>query len=442
MRSCTTRLAGTLALTMACGLAAGEDVLVTTKNRRYEGQVVDSTASKITFKTTLHGFETTLTFARSEVASLELDDVDPAPDAPLVESDPVGEFTADQLRKVGDEKAAPMEVVKRDGVPLYLEVPLEGTFGEAIYPKGIAEALKWAHEHEVTDIVFRIESPGGAVWSAVRIVELMNEYRDGLRYHALIENSISAAIWPTFSCDTIVMAPRSTWGGAVIFRHDANTGEFEVDKKFNSIQMAKLATQAEESGHEGQIARAMMITDQELYAVRESDGTYTLTDSEPADGVIDRDYVLIDGPETILTLTANDAEMYGIARKLHENDLDELRDVLGYSEWDNAGDAGVRLTEQWADKCSGMSQEMQSRQASIMAGWGRYSNEKYIRGAIRALEQIKKDMIGYDRLARKADDYEMAPYAQLISDSWEGDFTREWLDRTIQEYRTKLLYGP
>lgn len=270
----------------------------------------------------------------------------------------------------------------------------------------------------------------------------MNEYRDGFKYHAVIENSISAAIWPTFTCDTITMAPRSTWGGAVIFRHDANTGEFEVDKKFNSIQMAKLATQAEESGHNGQVARAMMITDQELYAIDMGDGTWELSDHKPDFGKEDIDWVVLDNKEDILTLTADQADKYGIAKKLGDKDLDDLRDLLGYAEWDSAGEAGIELTERWAGECNDMSLEMQSRQASIMAGWARYGSESYIRGAIRALEQIKRDMIGYDRLARQAEELEMAPYAQLISDSWEGDFTREWLDRTIKEYRTKLLYGP
>ncbi len=444
MRTGTTLISATLALTMASGLAVGEDILVTTKNRRYEGQVVEQTASKIVFKTTLHGFETTLTFARSEIASLELDDHTPGAEVASgeEESDEIGSFTADQLRKVNTPKdAADREVVKREGVPLFLEVPIKGTFGEAVYPKGIVESLKWAHENEVTDVVFRIESPGGQVWAAERIVELMNEHRDGLRYHALIEDSISAAIWPTFTCDTISMAPRSTVGGAVIFTHDADTGEFEVDMKFNSIRMAKLATQAEESGHPGQVARCMVITDQELYAVRNGDGTYELVSSRPS-GEENLDYYMIDGPDTILTLTADQAGKYGIATKLESNDVDHLREALGYEEWDSAGDAGIELVEKWADKCNDMSREMLSRRASIVAGWSRLGNEKYLRGAIRALEQIKKDMIGYDRLARNADEYEMAPYADLISDSWEGDFTREWVDRQIQEYRTKLLYGP
>ncbi|MEZ6241753.1 MAG: hypothetical protein R3B57_01795 [Phycisphaerales bacterium] len=441
----TTLIAATLALAMACGLASGEDVLVTTKNKRYEGQVIEMTASKITIKTTLHGFETTLTFARSEVASLDLDDIEPAPEGAEgeAENDPMQRFTADQLRKVGEDKTTPREVVKREGIPLYMEIPIKGGFGEEVYPKGIAESLKWAHENGVTDVIFRINSPGGEVWAALRIVELMNEYREGLRYHALIESSISAAIWPTFTCDTISMAPRSDVGGAVVYSHDANTGSFEVNKKFNSILMAKLATQAEESGHNPQVVRAMMITDQALYAIPMGDGTYHLTGEKPLSGVEGKDYVTLDDTKSILTLTANEAEKYGIATKLMDDKADSLRDALGYAEWDDAGGKGVELTEHWADECRDIRSDLLSSQASISAGWARYGAEKYIRGAIRALEQLKKDMIEYDKIARKASDgYELGPFAEELSSSWEGKFTREWVDRTIKEYRTKLLYGP
>lgn len=441
-----TLLSATLALAMAGAAAPGADVLVTTKNRRFEGQVVEMTASKVVIRTTLHGFETTLTFARSEIASLELDDTDPAPDAAPVggeEADEADAFTADQLRKVEKEAEPVREApVKRDGVPMYMEIPLRGTFGEEIYPKGVAESLKFAVENGVTDVIFRIDSGGGEVWAAQRIVELMEEHTQTLRYHALIERSISASIWPTFNCDTITMAPASAFGGAVVFRVSDNSGSFEVDKKFNSIRMAELVAQAEENGHAGQVVRAMMLSEEKLYAAKpKGSDEWVFLSEMPADPSRYASFETIDTEQQILTLTANQADRYGIAAKLDTSDADALRARLGYAEWDHAGVVGDELTEEWAAKCQDMRQRLFAQGATISASIARVNSEKYLRGAIRALEQLKRDIIDYGRIVDDAQGLELGGLAEELDKGWEK-YTRTEIDRMIKEYRTKLLYGP
>ena len=445
------------------GLAHAEDIIVTTRGKRYVGTIVSETASKVRIKTVLHNIETTVELRRGEIASIEKrEDPEPASDDDAGGSDDApseGEGSSApsgtvELRDEGPTTFTPSASrsltrglrvteapAKREGVPMYLEIPLRGTFGEDIYPKGVGEALLWARENGVTDVVFRIESPGGAVWAAERIVELMNEQRGSMRYHALIERAISASIWPSFACDTISMAPRSGFGGAVAFRMDANTGSAEVDLKMNSIRMAEVVTEAEENGHPGQVVRAMMISDQELYAARpEGEQEWELLGSAPTDTSRYAELEALDTGESILTLTANQAEKFGIAPKLESERAEALRERLGYSAWDNAGPAGYELTEHYARACDDMLGKIRAQAATINSTIARYEAAQYIRPAIRALEQFKKDVAVYDRLTRQAQELDLGVVVSELDGNWRK-FTSQEVERILKEMRRRLR-GP
>ena len=490
-RPCARRLSVLVALcgvVGGTGLASAEDVIVTTAGRRYVGTIVERTVSKIRIRTTLHNIPTVVELRMGEVARIETTEVEAPEEAPEStgegeapdgegESEPGGEVEdgpseapteAPSIEdSVGDTHSAapsPAEVdedrahaftrsgsaartrglrvtpapAKRDGVPMYLEIPLEGTFGEEIFPKGVGEALIWAGEHGVTDIVFRIDSPGGAVWSAERIVELMNEYRGSMRFHALIERSISASIWPSFACDTIAMAPRSGFGGAVAYRMDADTGSAEVDLKMNSIRMAELVSQAEENGHSGHVVRAMMISDQSLYAVLpEGEGGWELRGSAPpASGRFD-DVVPLDTAESILTLTANEAETYGIAPKLESEDTDAYLPVLGYGEWDSAGPAGYELTAHWGGECQEMMGKIQAQSAIALSSLARYEAAEYVRPAIRALEEFKRDVARFDHLTRQAQELDLGVLIEEMDPTWRK-FTSTQVERVLTDLRRQI----
>lgn len=468
------------------GLAHAEDVIITTAGRRYVGTIVERTVSKIRIKTTLHNIPTVVELRMGEVARIEKTEEDapeeerpseperveperPETDTPTpselprkaakverrakkdldvapsadpapseVEEDGFREFT----RSASAARTRGLHVTpaptKRPGVPMYLEVPLRGTFGEDIYPKGVGEALLWAQENGVTDVLFRIESPGGAVWSAERIVELMNEYRGSLKFHALIERSISASIWPSFACDTIAMAPRSGFGGAVAFRIDADTGSAEVDLKMNSIRMAELVSQAEENGHSGHVVRAMMISDQALYAVLpEGEREWELRGSAPPPARRFDDVVPLDTPESILTLTAIQAETYGIAPRLESDDADAYLGVLGYDEWDSAGPAGYELTEHWSQACKEMMSKIEAQSAIVLSSLARYEAAEYVRPAIRALEEFKRDVARFDHLTRQAQELDLGVLIAEMDPTWRK-FTSTQVERVLNDLRRQI----
>ena len=461
-------ICGTLGLAGSSAMA--DDVIITTSGKRYVGTIVLQTASKVRIRTVLHNIPTTVEIRRGEISRIEKTEDKPeepaeaetvpseAPDegpstgdgrssmapgtedeAPVVLSDEgPTTFTRSASKSMTRGLSVTPAPEKRDGVPMYLEVPLQGTFGEDIYPKGIGEAILWAQDNGVTDIIFRIDSPGGAVWAAERIVELMNEQRGEIRFHALIERAISASIWPSFACNTISMAPRSDFGGAVAFRVDANTGSAEVDLKMNSIRMADLVTQGEEYGHSEHVVRAMMISDKELHAVLpKGESEWVLRGSVPPDLSRYADYEALDKSDSILTLTANQAQKFGIAPKLSSEQADALRDRLGFSEWDDAGPAGYELTEHYGELCDDMMGKIQAQSATINSSIGRYVAAKYVRPAIRALEQYKKDVAVFARLTRQAQELDLGVVVDELDGNWKKYNSQE-VERILKEMRRQI----
>ena len=173
-----------ITLAAACGTASAfPDKVILRDGTEYIGEVVSDTDREVQIKTTISNIETTLRIEKWRVREVVLDatdapDTDPAPESP---NRPVaGSDEAD------DASEYEYENLKREGYALVLEIPMEGTFGEDIYPKSIASALEWAVGSGVTDVVFRINSGGGEVWAAEKIVEIMERHEDDLRYHGLI----------------------------------------------------------------------------------------------------------------------------------------------------------------------------------------------------------------------------------------------------------------
>jgi len=340
--------------------ASAIDKVITVSGKIYVGTVLSESRRFVVIDTKINNISTRLTIPRHEVSRIIRDVPGEVPATGGVDSLAGGDAVATLPGKAEDAEKV---VAKRDGYALVMEVPIEGTFGEEVWPKGIEESLVWATEHGVTDVVFRINSPGGKVWVADAIQEVMDRHRDELRYHALIESAISAAIWPSFMCDTISMAPGGTVGGAVVYTINANTGSAEVDKKMNSIRASQLAASAAEQGHSPAVVKAMMVSDYELWAVpdetEESGWALVGGQSEAPARVRDR-MVQIDGPQQVLTLTSIDAVKYGIGARLGGSSLEDLATAQGLGAWDDAGDVGPELVEEWAEDSAALLKDLQS----------------------------------------------------------------------------------
>ncbi len=400
---------------LALGVAfASADQIVMRDGTVYDGKVVSQTRREVVIDTSINGISTRLTLDRRLVQSVTLGEAEsPNPDAPQTApsgSPSIAPAPSIGTPSIGTPADKPAKTLKRDGVDLIVEIPMNGTFGQDIYPLSIAKGLEWAKEQGATDIVFRMNSPGGEVWAAEEIVEIMAKYAGSFRYHALIEHAISATIWPAFNCDTITMAPGGTFGGAVVFRM-RGTGAAEVDKKMTSIMAAKLAASAEAKGHSKALVMTMMIPEEAAYAVQRG-GVWTVTGEKPADG---ETYETIDGTDTVLTLTADQAGKYGIVTTIPNRDIAAFAESQQFLVWDHHDETTNEMAEKANEQCKRLRAELLGTIQSFYREQEISNNRNSISSYGSAVQNMNTQLGRYKILLRRAEDLQMA----AIVDSFE-----------------------
>ena len=388
--------------------AIGDEVIMR-DGTVHTGTVVSKSRKSIEIDTKLHGISTRLKLDRRRVKSI-VTGTTPTTPAPGVNSPSIS--LPSITEPVEDENA----VIKREGYNLILEVPMKGGFGTGIYPAGVADTLKWAVEHDVTDVVLRINSGGGKIWCSNDIVSIIKEYEADLKIHMLIESAISASIWPSFACNTITMTPGSDFGGAVVYSM-TSTGSAEVDKKMNGIRAAKLESTADANGHETLLVKAMTLSESSIYAYQEyEDGQWLFSNSTEG---LPKGYETIDGPDTVLTLTAKQALRYGLVDSMTDGKtLEEWAQVQGIEKWDNAGVIGKELFE----KAVKDSSKLEDRLNATLRGFAsesdylNYDNQSFMgRGA--ALQGMRKHLATYKRLLKQADGLNMPSIVEGFADA-------------------------
>jgi hypothetical protein len=408
--SLTALLAGGV---IAFGVAfASADQVLMRDGTVYDGKVVSQTRREVVIDTSINGISTRLTLDRRLIQNITMGEAaSPNPDAP--QTAPAGvPGTAPSIGapSINTPAEAAKPILKREGVDLIVEIPMNGTFGQDIYPLSIANGLEWAKEQGATDIVFRMNSPGGEVWAAEEIVEVMAKHSGSFRYHALIEHAISATIWPAFNCDTITMAPGGTFGGAVVFTIKG-TGAAEVDKKMTSIMAAKLAASAEAKGHSKALVMTMMIPEEAAYAVQRG-GVWTVTGEMPTGGEV---FETIDGKDTVLTLTADQAGKYGIVSTIPNRDIASFAESQQFLVWDHHAEETNAIAKKANDQCKRLRAELLGTIMSFYREQGISTNRTNISSYGSSVQNMNNQLGRYKILLRRAEDLQMA----AIVDSFE-----------------------
>lgn len=135
----------------------------------------------------------------------------------------------------------------------------------------VERALEEARKLGAKAIIFRVDTPGGRVDSAVEIASAIMEAP--CRTIAYIEGmgAISAGALISYSCNDMIMTPGSNIGAATPVIPSAQgmlpTGEKEV-----SFMRAKMRALAESNGHNPDIAQAMVDKDIELRSYVDESG--------------------------------------------------------------------------------------------------------------------------------------------------------------------------
>lgn len=423
------------ALCALTAFASGDEVIMR-DGTVHTGTIVSKTRRTVEIDTTVHGISTRLKIDRRKVKSI----VESEANSPATTTASPGttETPAISLPAATEPAEETNKVLKRDGYNLIMEVPLKGGFGEEIYPGGVADSFEWAKENGVTDVVFRINSGGGALWCANDIVSIMKDYKGEFKMHMLIESAISASIWPSFTCDTITMAPGSDFGGAVGYTMN-NTGSAEVDLKMNSIMSAKLESGADANGHSGYLVRAMILSSASVYAFKEG-GEWVFSDTLEG---LPAGYETIDGPESVLTLTAKQAIKYGIVDAMPTGKtLEEWAEVQGIDQWDSAGDIGTEIFEKSASK----SKRLQDRLTTTLRAFGveraYLGDTQYIMTRGSTLQKMKKLLGTYRRLLKEADRLHMPSITSGFADAIDIGYWEQEIETLMADLRRIRRRGP
>lgn len=152
--------------------------------------------------------------------------------------------------------------------------PIEGMIDEGVAVV-VERAVEEAEAVHAKAIVFRVDTPGGRVDSAVEIASTIKG--TPIRTIAFIEGmgAISAGALISLACDDLIMTSSSNIGAATPVIPSPQgmlpTGEKEV-----SFMRAKMRALAESNGHNPDIAQAMVDKDVELRAYTDSTGEYVV----------------------------------------------------------------------------------------------------------------------------------------------------------------------
>lgn len=304
------------------GATAEDDVVVLKDGRSFTGTILKREKKYVELECEVGGLLTTLRFTHHAILRLEIDGKVielGAPDPPVPD------------RQQPKRKLA------------YAVVPLHGTFGEEIHADVVRDTFD--RVRKTTEcIVLDIDSNGGFLAEARRIVEVMGEYDDRFVYVALVRKGLSASILPIFACERVLLLPGGRMGAAVSYISNPATGSKEVDAKFNSALAAEVASLAAQHGWNPDIAKAMIVQNEVLMEWRDDQGQLQLGVDAPNGA---RDIRVVDDETQVLTISTTEAAAWGFPTLLYSSiDADKLGTVIAPDQrWVRSSRYGIMCHE-------------------------------------------------------------------------------------------------
>ncbi len=454
---------------LICGFTplAKADILTLRDGSTIEGEILSETRTKVVIKTKIANIKTTKTIARRQIKEVSYQSLaddfwgipkKPTPDPATTAPD---NSEGEALDTDEPETRPPQRTHIQDNVERthFAVVPIHGTIGVEVNAYGLRKALTAVKKRRIEHVVFTIDSPGGYVYQALEMMEILKEFDDALIYHAVIEEgAISAASIFAACSDDIFVRPGSRLGGAVAFSEDSSTGNATVDAKMNSIWASEIASRAEAKGHHGEVFRAMAVLDVQLFQA--PDGSISTTSSAGAEQ--------IDTASTILTIRAAQMVKAGIATEL-TGELDDLGEIFGIKNFAEHKNVASKIMKQNADVYTKLEARREkaidvlndagesfenndplqqddytivrrrNRNNSLVYSFDGDSSQKWNRrtqDAIKDCETMRSALKELAAVSKAAKKYEAT---HMIIDENEGDDTYTNVIRTIQRLRDQ--YG-
>jgi len=212
----------------------------------------------------------------------------------------------------------------------YYVIPIKGVIGRHFTAGRMEACLKEAERLKPAVVVLELDTGGGDINDAERIVNLIIAHKH-LRFVAFVRKALSAGATITLACEKIFVTESATIGGAVSYSVGSDgmpqTLPADVAEKFQSIWRAVCRKAAEHGGHPSLLAEAMV------------DPAFALTmREEGGKPVLERDGQgkVLKAKGRILTLTAREAVDCTLAEELVP-DLKAVGRHLGMPEWQEVG---------------------------------------------------------------------------------------------------------
>jgi hypothetical protein len=152
---------------------------------------------------------------------------------------------------------------------------------------------------------------------------------------------------------------------------------------------------------------------------------------------------VIDGPDTVLTLTAKQAIKYGIVDAMEEgNTLEEWAQVQGIEKWDSVGDVGHEIAERDNKKCKSLQSRLDATLYSFNSDLLDYNATTRIslRGA--AMQSMKKHLGTYKRIMMQAEEMSMPSIVQGYEDAIDVVFWEQEIETNLARLRRYKRMGP
>jgi hypothetical protein len=219
----------------------------------------------------------------------------------------------------------------------YLEIPLEGRFGEQITARGLEDALQAALCPGVKHIVFTIDSQGGDQIAARDIYNLLGKYDKAFTFHAIVREATGVAVAPLVWCETILVRPGARIGGANVVIDGERYPGIEPGIVLANLAM-NAAEEARRHGHSAELFQAMIDPGLPVNAWKDKAGRAQISRMVP-NGVHTDDFIVWHVAGSLLTLTDRQAVELRLARAYEGNAAGMGRE-LGYPGWTSMGDAG------------------------------------------------------------------------------------------------------
>ncbi|HUU10409.1 MAG TPA: hypothetical protein VM431_07685 [Phycisphaerae bacterium] len=213
----------------------------------------------------------------------------------------------------------------------YYVIPIKGVIGRHFTAGRMQACLKEAERLKPAVVVLELDTGGGDIIDAERIVDLIIAHKD-LRFVAFVRKALSAGATIALACEKIFVAESATIGGAVSYSVGSDgipqRLPADVAEKFQSVWRAVCRKAAEHGGHPTLIAEAMV------------DPAFALTTREEGGKpVFERDGQgkVLKAKGRILTLTAREAIDCRIAQAM-VLDLQGIAQHLGMPNWKQTGE--------------------------------------------------------------------------------------------------------